>query len=111
MAVAARPTTWFEDIVDKVGKFEPVMLDCVRAELERLASRDGKRSRAARVGLEMASGFKAEHSGMGRVDDEIGSAARTSGSMVATADSELARTLRASHIGVISLKRGRVSVE
>jgi rRNA-processing protein FCF1 len=111
MALVAEPTTWFEDIVDNVGRFDPVLLDCVRAELEKLASREGKKSRGARVSLEMASGFKAEQCGKGRVDDEIASAARTTGSLVATADAELARTLRASHIKVISLRKGRVSVE
>jgi rRNA-processing protein FCF1 len=111
MAVVARPTTWFEDIVDSVGKFDPVLLECVRAELEKLASREGRSSREARVSLEMASRFKAEPSGRGRVDDEIASVARTTGSMVATADAELARTLRASHIRVVSLRKGRVSVE
>ena len=111
MAVVARPTTWFEDIVDSVGKFEPVILDCVRSELERLASREGRRSRDARASLEMASRFKAERSGTGRVDDEIASAARSTGAMVATADSELANTLRASHLKVISLRKGRVDVQ
>jgi rRNA-processing protein FCF1 len=111
MAVAAKPTTWFEDIVDNVGKFEPVMLDCVRAELEKLASGEGRRTRDARVSLEIASRFKAEPSGMARVDDEIASSARTTGSIVATADGALARSLRASHIKVISLKQGRVAVK
>ncbi|MDG6962113.1 MAG: hypothetical protein JRN71_06690 [Nitrososphaerota archaeon] len=32
MAVVERPTTWFEDIVDNIGKFQPVLLDCVRDE-------------------------------------------------------------------------------
>jgi rRNA-processing protein FCF1 len=111
MAVVARPTTWFEDIVDNVGKFEPVILDCVRAELEKLAAGEGRKARDARVSLEMASRFKAEPSGMARVDDEIASAARTTGSVVATADGELARALRASHIRVVSLKQGRVAMQ
>jgi len=110
IAVVAKPTTWFEDIIDNVGNFEPVILDCVRAELEKLAAGEGRKSRDARVGLEMASRFKAEPSGMARVDDEIASAARTTGSLVATSDGALARALRASHIKVISLKQGRVSV-
>jgi len=33
MAVVETPTTWYEDIVEKVGKFEPVILDCAKAEL------------------------------------------------------------------------------
>ena len=111
MAVVEKPTTWFEDIVYGVGKFEPVMLDCVRDELEKLASGQGRRSRTARVGLELASKFRSEPCGGGRVDDEIASAALTTRSMVATADGELARALKASHIRVISLRKGRVAVE
>jgi rRNA-processing protein FCF1 len=110
MAVAENPTTWFEDIVDSVGKFEPIALDCVRAELEKIATGEGRRSRAARVGLELASRFRLQACGEAGVDDEIASAARTSGSMVATADGELAGALKASHVKVISLRGGRVSV-
>ena len=111
MAVVEKPTTWFEDIVDGVGKFEPIMLECVRAELEGLASGEGRRSRTARVGLELAYRFRSEPCGGARVDDEIASAARTTKAMVATADTELARSLKVSHIRVISLRKGRVAVE
>jgi rRNA-processing protein FCF1 len=110
MAVVERPTTWFEDIVERAGRFEPVMLSCVRSELEKLASREGRKSRAARVALELSSNFTTGPCGKATVDDEIVSAAKTQGSFVATTDAELARVLRASHIRVISLSGGRVKV-
>ena len=55
MAVVERPTTWFEDMVDGIGKFEPVLLDCVRQELDKLAAGQGRRARTARASLDLAS--------------------------------------------------------
>lgn len=110
MALVESPTTWFEDIVEGVGKFEPVLLDCVREELERLASGQGKRARTARVSLDMASKFQRAPCGTSKADDEIVSAALGTGGLVATTDRELARSLKASHVGVISLRGGRVAL-
>ena len=110
MAVAEVPTTWYEDIVDAVGRFEPVLLDCVREELERLASTEGKKARLARVSLDLASGFSGAPCGRSKGDDEIVSAALSSGALVATADSELNRSLRAAHVRTVTLKSGRVAV-
>ena len=111
MAVVETPTTWFEDMVDDVGKFQPVLLDCVRAELEKLASGYGKKSRSARVSLDLASKFATIQCGKARVDDEVLSAALSHDAMVATADRELAHSLRAAHVRVISLGSGRVNVD
>ena len=108
MAVVETPTTWFEDIVDAVGRFEPVLLDCVRGELERLARGQGRRSRSARVALDLALDFKPLHCGGAPVDDEIMSAALTADALVATTDASLARTARAAHLRVVSLRKGRV---
>lgn len=110
MAVVEHPTTWFEDIVDSVGKFQPLLLDCVRAELEKLASGQGRRSRAARASLELASGFKVYPCGKAQADDEIVSAALTQKAAVATVDADLAASLRAARIRVITLRSGRVHV-
>ena len=110
MAVAERPTAWKTDITDAVGGFEPILLQPVRAELQRLASGGGKRASAARVALEMAGGFKAGESGDGRPDDEIVSAALQAGAAVATTDAALASTLRRLHVQVITLRSGRAVV-
>jgi len=107
MAVSKNPTTWFEDITDAIGMFEPVLLDCVSRELERLASSQGSRSKLAKVALELGLTFDRAPCGQASVDDEIASAARSLGARVATTDSELAKSLRASHLGVVTLKSGR----
>ena len=110
MAVVERPTTWFEDIVDLAGKFEPVLLDCVRAELEKLAEGQEKKSRVARVSLELASKFKGGACGNGSADDEIVSAALSTKAVVATVDGDLIRSLKAVRVRVVSLSSGRVAL-
>lgn len=111
IAVAERPTTWFEDMVDALGKVEPVVLDCVRKELEILSSKEGGRGRFAAVALDLARRFQTAKCGEAPVDDEIVSAALSEGAAVATTDGELIRALRASHVRVITLRGGRVSTE
>jgi rRNA-processing protein FCF1 len=107
MAVAETPTTWFEDISEQVGKLEPVALECVLAELGRLASGLGRRSRAARVACEIARTFGRAPSGPAGTDEEIVSAALTMGAAVATADRDLATTLKARRVPVFGLRAGR----
>ncbi len=107
MAVATRPTRWSDDIERIVGGFEPVILDCVKEELQSIASGKSKRAKAARLSLEMASAFRSEGSGMSSVDGEIVSAALTMQAAVATNDLGLARTLEAAHVRVIRLRGGR----
>ena len=109
MAVVEHPTTWFEDIVDGAGRFQPVLLGCVRAELEKLASGEGRKPRTARVALELASKFEAVPCGEAAVDAEIISVALTKRGFVATVDGDLARAAKGAHLRVISLKGGRVS--
>ncbi len=109
MAVSETPTTWFEDIVEREGKFQPVLLDCVKAELEKLASGTGRKARTARVALELSSGFKAAPCGNANVDSELVSAALTHGGLVATVDSGLAGSAKAAHVGVVRLSGGRVA--
>jgi len=110
MAISERPTTWFEDITDAIGKFNPVLPDCVSKELQKLASRQSGRSRIARVALELGKMFDGIPCGGASVDDEIASAALGMGAKVATADVRLAKSLRSLHVGVITLRSGRVSV-
>jgi rRNA-processing protein FCF1 len=110
MAVVETPTTWFEDIIDVVGAFQPALPDCVRAELEKLAVGQGSKSRWARLSLDLASNFGSVHCGKARVDDEIISAALATGAVIATTDATLARAARAAHLRVISLRKGRVSL-
>ncbi len=111
MAVAEEPTTWYEDIVDGVGKFQPLLLDCVREELQKLAAGPGKKARTARVALELAREFRRSGCGGADVDDEILSSSASYGALVATVDSGLASSAKAAHVRVISLKTGRVALE
>ena len=108
MAVAETPTTWFEDTVEAVGGFRPILLGCVKSELERLASEGGRRARTARVALELSSKFSPERCGDAKVDDEIVSAAKTLDGVVATVDSELLASLKVARVKAISLGGGRV---
>ncbi len=111
VAVMEHPTTWREDILEKMGAFVPVVLSSVRDELSRLAARGDKKGRSAALALELlARGwFVLQPDGNGKPDDEIISFALREGAAVATIDSELAARLRASHVRtVITLRSGRV---
>ncbi|MGD0395907.1 MAG: PIN domain-containing protein [Nitrososphaerales archaeon] len=110
MAVVEHPTTWFEDITEMIGRFEPVALECVLAELERLASGDGKKGRAARVALELAGKFSRVPCGGAGTDEEMVSAAITMDAAVATADRDLARSLEVRRVRVVGLRSGRVAL-
>lgn len=110
MAVVESPTTWFEDIVEKVGRIQPLLPECVGAELEKLAAGQGRKARAARVSLDLAAKFSRIPCGGALVDDEVVSAALSRGAMVATVDSDLAQSLLAAHVKVVSLKTGRVAL-
>jgi len=110
IAVVEHPTTWFEDITEKVGRLEPVALECILTELEQLASHGGRKGRAARVALELARGFLRVPCGSAGPDQEIMSGALTMGAAVATTDRELSRTLTARHVMVLGLRSGRVTV-
>ena len=112
MAVMERPTPWSEDITDSVGGFTPVVLSSVRDELARLAAKGDGNGRFAALALEMLKqgAFKLEPDGNGKPDDEIVSFALREGAAVATIDSELAKSLKASRVQtVITLRGGRVS--
>jgi len=109
MAVAENPTTWFQDIVQGLGSFEPILPACVRDELSKMALGRGKRARGARVALELAANFATISCGMAAVDDEIVSAALTKEAAIATTDSDLALSAKAAHLRVVLLRSGRVA--
>lgn len=108
MAVVDRPTTWYEDIAEEIGRFDSVVLDCVRLELRRLAAGQGRKARTARVALELSEAFEKHPCGRGKVDDEVISAARSMGAAVATVDSTMRALLKSGRIRTISLRSGRV---
>lgn len=110
IAVVVKPTTWHEDMRELLGKVEPVALDCVVAELERIAARGTRKSRFASLALGLAEGFTAAKCGEAGVDDEVASYARTHGSAVATVDGDLIASLKTLGIRVVTLKRGRVAL-
>ncbi len=112
MAVSEIPTTWREDIASNLGAFEPILLDCVRKELESMSSegKATKKAKLAGLSLELAAGFKGGPCGRSKVDDEIASAAQGTGAAVATTDGSLAELLRRVHVTVITLRGGRVAV-
>ncbi len=112
MAVMERPTSWSQDISESIGAFTPVILMSVRDELARLAAKGDKRGKLASLALELlhSGAFTLKPDGKGKPDDEIISFALREGAAVATIDSELAKSLRASHVQtVITLRGGRVS--
>ncbi len=109
MAVADNPSTWYEDIVGELGRFQPVLLECVKSELEKIASGQGRKSRTARVALDIASGFDVLRCGKAQVDDEVVSAAVSTRSAVATVDEELLRALKRLRVKAISLRGNRVA--
>lgn len=111
IAVMQHPTTWAEDITERLGGFTPVVLASVRDELRRLARKGDRKGRFASLGLDMleAGRLTVLPDGGGSPDDEIISYALREGAAVATIDSELAERLRASRVRtVITLRGGRV---
>ena len=98
-------------MLDELGAFVPVLLDCVERELLRMAETGGKRGGMAKVALQMASGFKRGRCGGADPDAELVSSAGSTGGLVATTDGELLKTLRAAGVGAATLRRGRVSVQ
>ncbi len=111
IAVAEKPTTWYEDIQEKLGKFKPVMIDRVANELDDLARRGGKRGRFAAVAKEIGASFvRVRGEKGGSPDDEILSWARSNGAFVATLDRRMLEHLEASRVRYVTLRRGRVYI-
>jgi rRNA-processing protein FCF1 len=110
IAVVERPTTWYDDITDALGRLEPATLDCVLSELDALSKKGGKRAKYASLAKSLTQGFEVGKCGQSKVDDEILSYARTNSAVVATVDQDLIRTLKKLGIGGVTLRRHRVSV-
>lgn len=96
--------------MEEVGKFRPVMLDCVREELKELASGKSKTSRFAALASDLAASFGEEKCGKGSPDSEMISYAKSEGAMVATLDGEVLRTAKRLRIGAVTLRSGRVAI-
>ena len=96
-------------MLDELGAYVPVLLDCVERELLGMSERGGRRGAMARVALQMSSGFERRKSGNADTDTELSSSALTTGGMVATVDGELLTSLRAAGVGTVTLRRRRVS--
>jgi len=113
IAVMERPTSWLEDIIEKVGSFEPVIITPVYAELERLAAGKSRGARYASLAKQLADSgaLKVENTGGERADEELVSKALDDGALVATVDAALIEQLRASRVGVIRLRGGRVELD
>lgn len=112
IAVMEHPTPWREGILEKLGNFEPVVIQPVYDELARLAGGRNRASRYATLAKEMADSGELtvqKPTGSGQADDELISLALDEGAFVATLDAELIRQLKALGVGVIVLSGGRVS--
>lgn len=110
IAVMERPTTWREDILERVGAFEGVVIEPVYSELRNLAAGGGRRSGFARLALGLLDDGKLrlERTNAGRADEELVSYALQEGAVVASIDAALIKRLEALHVPVLSLSRGRV---
>jgi rRNA-processing protein FCF1 len=109
MAVSERPTDWQEGAAEALGKVEPVMLACVSAELERIASGGGSRGGLARSALEVSAKFRTEPCEGASADDAIVRYCVDHAAWAATVDGELMGRLGALGCRVLTLKGGRAS--
>ena len=110
IAVVEHPTSWYEDIVERIGKFDPVILECVKWELERITSRPTRRGRFAALALEAAKSFQSEKCGGASTDAEIISFAKSHNAAVATVDGQMVKRLRRMKVVVFTLRSGRVAL-
>ncbi len=110
IAVSETPTSWKDDITDALGRFTPVLLECVEEELKGIAAGAGRRAAMAKVALEISSGFQKARCGGASADDELMSSALSTGGAVATVDRELQESLRAARVKTIGLRSGRTAL-
>lgn len=112
MAVMEHPTSWREDMLERLGSFRPVVIKPVYAELTRLAAGRTRGARYASLAKGMVDRGELElqeSGGDGPADDELISRALEGGALVATLDNGLIRQLSSSKVPVLRLSGGRVS--
>jgi len=111
IAVMERPTPWQDDITQAMGAHSFVLLQSVKAELERISMEGSRRARFASLALELVRrwGIPIRPDKGGKPDDEMISFALIDRAAVATTDSELISRLRALGLKTITLRDGRVS--
>jgi rRNA-processing protein FCF1 len=112
ISVMEHPTSWREDIREKVGGFQPVVIQPVLSELERLSngkSRASPYASLARTLVDRGELIVLGSPGL-KADDELISMALEGNTMVATIDADLSRQLKALHIRVIGLRGHRVAI-
>lgn len=113
IAVIERPTTWREDLLEKIGRFDPVVITPVYDELISLANGTNRTSGPASIARDMVDtgALKLRRGAGGRpADDELISAALEGHAAVATIDGALMKQLKALHIEVVTLSGGRVAL-
>ena len=113
IAVVEHPTRWREDLLEKIGKFEPVVILPVYDELANLSAGRTRARRYAALAKELVDRgdfLLVEARGTRTADDELVSLALEGNAAVATLDRELAAQLRAAHVPVVGLRKGRVSL-
>jgi rRNA-processing protein FCF1 len=95
----------FAELMQCIGAYEPVLLDCVRDELRGLAAGHGKEGSSARSALLLAQKCTVVEAGSieGSVDEKILYFASTHECMVFTNDRDLRTTLLSHGVPVISL--------
>ena len=113
IAVMEHPTSWREDLLEKLGSFEPVIITPVYAELGRLAAGKSRGARFASLAKQLADSgaLKVEDTGGDRADEELVSKALDDDAIVATLDSALIEHLKASRVGVVRLRGDRVELD
>ncbi len=112
ISVMEHPTSWREDMLDRLGNFRPIVIRPVYEELSRLAARETRGARYASLAKAMVDRGELELQdsvGDGPADDELMSRALEEGAIVATVDNELIRQLSSSKVPVLRLSRGRVT--
>jgi rRNA-processing protein FCF1 len=113
ISIMEHPTPWREDMLERLGSFQPVIIKPVYDELARLAVAKNRASRFATLAKEMVDRGELQLQqppGSGTADDELISLALEDNALVATLDAALIRQLKAMRVGVVTLSRGRVSV-
>jgi rRNA-processing protein FCF1 len=110
LAIVQHPTTWYEDLVERIGAFQPIILGCVYDELERIANSNTRRGRFAGLAKDIAGDFKKVNCKRDSPDDEIISYSSANRARIATIDGDLISRVKALRMQLVTLRHGRVYV-